>query len=75
VSQDKPVLGSDSTSIRVIIRVVVSPEQDQAIELALQACDERDPFLIIVAPVFPQFRRIREDTRFADIRRRLRLPE
>jgi hypothetical protein len=50
-------------------------EQDQAIELAMQACDERDPFLIILSRVFPQFKRVRDDPRFADVRRRLKLPE
>jgi hypothetical protein len=42
--------------------------------LATQGCDKRDP-LFAMARVFPQFQRIRGDSRFADIGRRLRLLE
>ena len=49
-------------------------DMDQAIDLAQQACDERDPFLLVVARVFPHYRRVREDTRFGDVLRRLKLP-
>jgi serine/threonine protein kinase/Flp pilus assembly protein TadD len=49
-------------------------EIDKAIELAHQACDERDPALIIMARVFPDFRRVREDSRFPQILKRLNLP-
>ena len=49
-------------------------ELDQAIELATQACDERDPVLIIVARDFPPFRRVSDDPRFGEVLRRLRLP-
>jgi hypothetical protein len=49
-------------------------ELDHAIELATQACDERDPVLVIVSRHFPTFRRVREDPRFGDVLRRLRLP-
>jgi tetratricopeptide (TPR) repeat protein len=49
-------------------------ELDQAIELATQACDERDPVLVIVSRSFPPFRHVRDDPRFGDVLRRLRLP-
>ncbi len=49
-------------------------EQDLALDLARQACDEREPGLIIFARVFPDWRRIRDDPRFADVMRRLALP-
>ena len=48
-------------------------EQDQALELVTQACDERDPYLIVLAG-FPLFKRITQDPRFAEVRRRLGLP-
>jgi len=44
-------------------------------ELISQACDERDPVLLILQePGFPGFKRVRDDPGFKDIRRRLRLP-
>jgi hypothetical protein len=49
-------------------------EQDLAIGLAQQSCDEREPVLFILARVFPDWRRIREDPRFDDVMRRLALP-
>jgi serine/threonine protein kinase/tetratricopeptide (TPR) repeat protein len=49
-------------------------EMDLAIDLAQEACDERDPLLVIFARVFPLYRRVREDPRFADVLRRLKLP-
>jgi serine/threonine-protein kinase len=49
-------------------------EQDLAIDLARQSCDEREPALFIYARVFPDWRRIREDPRFDDVMRRLALP-
>jgi len=49
-------------------------EMDRAIELAHQACDERDPMLLPIARSFPASRRLRADPRFVEIQRRLNLP-
>ena len=49
-------------------------ELDQAFDFAQQACDEREPTLIVYARVFPDWHRLRQDPRFGDIRRRLALP-
>jgi hypothetical protein len=46
---------------------------DQAIEYALQACDEREPMLILLARNFSDLQRLREDPRFAEVLRRLGL--
>jgi serine/threonine protein kinase/Flp pilus assembly protein TadD len=48
-------------------------ESDRAIELAHQACDERDGALLILFRVFPTARKLRADPRFADVVRRLRV--
>ena len=50
-------------------------EQDQAIELALEACDEREPVSVIMARTFPDARRLRADSRFGEVLRRLALPD
>jgi serine/threonine protein kinase/tetratricopeptide (TPR) repeat protein len=44
-----------------------------AIDLALQACDEREPFLIIMAKHFPDTQRLRDDPRFDEVLKRLAL--
>jgi serine/threonine-protein kinase len=49
-------------------------DMDGAIEYAEQACDEREPGLVIMARVFPNMRRLRADARFADVLRRLAFP-
>jgi hypothetical protein len=49
-------------------------DMDGAIEYAQQACDEREPGLVIMTRVFPNARRLREDPRFAEVLRRLALP-
>jgi hypothetical protein len=49
-------------------------DMDGAIEYAQQACDEREPGLVIMTRVFPNGRRLREDSRFAEVLRRLALP-
>ena len=48
-------------------------EMDRAIELAHQACDERDPMLLAIARSFPASRRLRADPRFGEVKRRLHL--
>ena len=49
-------------------------ELDLAMDLALEACDEREPVLIILARTFPSWNRLRQHPRFAEVRRRLALP-
>jgi len=49
-------------------------ELDRALEFAQQACDEREPVLIVLARVFPDWGRLREHAAFARILRRLALP-
>jgi serine/threonine protein kinase len=46
---------------------------DQALEYALQACDEREPMLILLARNFSDLQRLRDDPRFAEVLRRLGL--
>jgi hypothetical protein len=46
---------------------------DLAIEYTLQACDEREPILILLARNFPDTQRLRDDPRFAEVLRRLGL--
>jgi tetratricopeptide (TPR) repeat protein len=50
-------------------------EQDLALELSQQACDEREPLLILMARTFPDSQCLRDDPRFAQVLRRLSLPE
>ena len=49
-------------------------DMDAAIEFAHQAADEREPPLLSFARVFPDWQRLRDDPRFADVLRRLALP-
>ena len=49
-------------------------DMDAAIEYAQQACDEREPILVIFTRNFPNGRRLRADPRFADILRRVAFP-
>ena len=60
-------------SIRALVASMMG-EQDRAMELVEEACDERDPVLLFMARAFPGFERVRDDPRFADIARRLQLP-
>jgi hypothetical protein len=66
--------GHVSTALRSLAAAAAG-DQAEAMELISQACDERDPVLLILqAPGFPGFNRVRDDPGFKDIRRRLRLP-
>ena len=47
---------------------------DGAIEFALQACDEREPILVLYGRTFPDVDRLRKDPRFAEVYRRLGYP-
>jgi tetratricopeptide (TPR) repeat protein len=49
-------------------------DMDTAMERAHQSCDEREPIMVLFARNFRNFRRLREDPRFADVLRRLALP-
>jgi len=49
-------------------------DMDLAIALAHEACDERDPVLVILSRTCPAGSRLRQDPRFAEIGRRLALP-
>jgi tetratricopeptide (TPR) repeat protein len=49
-------------------------DMDGAIELAQQACDEREPGLVIMSGHFPAQHSLRNDPRFADVLRRVGLP-
>jgi len=44
---------------------------DAALEFALQACDEREPLLVLLARNFADLQRLREDPRYAEVLRRL----
>jgi serine/threonine-protein kinase len=58
----------------VAVSAAAIGDMDLALDCAQQACDEREPVMIIMARVFPDWRRLREDSRFSDILRRLALP-
>ncbi len=63
-----------STALLSVAAAAVG-EQNQAMALASEACDERDALLFILqAATFPGFERVRNDPRFAEIRERMRLP-
>jgi serine/threonine protein kinase/Tfp pilus assembly protein PilF len=47
--------------------------QDEAIELMHQGCDEREPTLLIYSTKFPDAKRLHDDPRFSEVRRRMGL--
>jgi tetratricopeptide (TPR) repeat protein len=49
-------------SIRALVASMMG-EQDRAMELVEEACDERDPVLLFMARAFPGFERVRDDPR------------
>jgi serine/threonine-protein kinase len=49
-------------------------EMDAAIEFAQQACDEREPMLLIFARLSRPAQRLRDDPRFSDVLRRVAFP-
>ena len=50
-------------------------DMDAAMEYAQQSCDEREPAMVLFARLFPNMQRLRDDPRFADVLRRLALPQ
>jgi hypothetical protein len=58
----------------IAIAAAAVGQQDRAIELMNEACDEREPVLVIYARQFPDMRRLYDDPRFGEVRRRLGLP-
>jgi serine/threonine protein kinase/tetratricopeptide (TPR) repeat protein len=66
--------GHMSTALQSLAAGAVG-ELEPALDLASQACDERDPLLLILqASEFPGYQQVRNDPRFAEIRGRLKLP-
>jgi tetratricopeptide (TPR) repeat protein len=61
-------------NVLLAISAAALGDRDQAFELLQRACDEREPLLVLIARVAPNLRRLRDDPRFADVRRRLALP-
>ena len=49
-------------------------DMDLALQLAHQACDEREPLVVFMSRAFPDWECLRQDPRFAEVRRRLALP-
>jgi serine/threonine protein kinase/tetratricopeptide (TPR) repeat protein len=66
---------SYSSNSLLMVAAIAIGDHDLAIEAAHQACDEREPLLILYARIFPDTQRLRDDPRFGDVIRRLRLPE
>jgi hypothetical protein len=58
----------------VAIAAAASGDMDAAIDFARQACDEREPLLVLEARLFPDMQPLRDDPRFAEVLRRLALP-
>jgi TolB-like protein/Flp pilus assembly protein TadD len=66
--------GHQSTALQSLAAAAVG-EHEAALDLASQACDEREPLLLILqANEFPGYERVRDDPRFAEIRARMKLP-
>ena len=66
--------GRYASATNLAIAVAAMGDGDQALELAHQACDERDGSLLIMIRSFPNFGRVRALPRFAEVARRMRLP-
>ena len=63
-----------SYTLRMASSVAVGV-MDMAVDCALQACDEREPFLIFMVRTFPEFERLVQYPQFAEVIRRLALPK
>ena len=49
----------------LMVSAIAVGDLDAAIDFAIQACDEREPLLVLLARNFPDLQRLREDLRFA----------
>jgi hypothetical protein len=49
-------------------------EMDRAIAFAQQALDDKDPLFVMLARTWPDYERLRADSRFREIVSQLRLP-
>ena len=58
----------------LMVSALAVGDSDSAIDLALQACDEREPILILYSRTFPDLQPLRNDPRFAEVLRRLAYP-
>lgn len=56
------------------VSAIAIGEMDAAMEFAEEACDAREPVLIVVARAFPDWNRLRRSPRLAEVQRRLALP-
>jgi eukaryotic-like serine/threonine-protein kinase len=56
------------------VAAAAAGEPDRAFDFASQACDEREPLLVLAARNYPGTQRLRDDPRFAEVLRRLALP-
>ena len=69
---------SERTYVSYTLRMASSAavgDMDLAVDFALQACDEREPFLILMVRTFPDFERLVHNPQFAEVIRRLALPD
>jgi TolB-like protein/Tfp pilus assembly protein PilF len=62
------------SSAVLAISAAASGDINDALDLAQRAYDEHEPTLVLFAGHFPEYHPLREDPRFFDILRRLRLP-
>jgi serine/threonine-protein kinase len=62
------------SSAMLMISSIAVGDIDAAIDLAMQACDEREPVLILYSRTFPDLQCLRDDPRFAEVLRRLAYP-
>jgi serine/threonine protein kinase/Flp pilus assembly protein TadD len=58
----------------LLVSALAVGDFDAAMDYALQACDEREPIVILYSRTFPDLQPLREDPRFAEVMRRLAYP-
>ena len=62
-----------SNTLRALSSTAVG-DMDAAVDFALQACDEREPLLLLYSRWIPDFQPLRDDPRFAEVLQRLAYP-